>query len=310
MSLGPIVAALGGELYCGGTRASVPAPGHRPADRSVSLLLLSDGRVIVHGFGGADWRQVRAALINAGLIDRSGRISGGAFPIRGPAAERPDVARRVAVAHLIWEGTGTIGAASLSHRHLVGRAIRQDPADIEALRHHPAAPLAVYREHGRTAPALVAAIRDADGALTAIELTYLAPSGRRDDRLRLPRKTVGVLPPGSAVRLTPAQTEILVGEGVMTVLSAMERLDLPGWALMSVRNLAAWTPPPIVRRVLIAADRGRPGQEAAARLEGRLTTMGLSASVASPPDGSEDWNALAMAERRKEGRGRAPERSG
>ena len=250
MSLGPIVAALGGELYCGGTRANVPAPGHSAADRSVSLLL-SDGRVIVHGFGGADWRQVRDGLINAGLIDRSGRISGGAFPIRAQTSERPDTARRVAVARLIWEGAGTIGAASLSRRHLEGRAIRQDPADIEALSHHPAAPLAVYRAYGRTAPALVAAIRDPPGSLTAIELTYLAPSGRRDDRLRLPRKTVGVLPPGSAVRLAPAQTELLVGEGVMTVLTAMERLDLPGWALMSVSNLAAWTPPPTVRLSLI-----------------------------------------------------------
>jgi len=310
MSLGPIVAALGGELYCGGTRASVPAPGHSPADRSVSLLLLNDGRVIAHGFGSADWRQVRDALIGAGLIDRFGRISGGALPIRAPAAERPDVARRVAIARRLWEAATAIGAASLSRRHLEGRAIRQDPAHIEALRHHSAAPLAIYREYGRTAPALMAAIRDPNGSLTAIELTYLAPSGRRDDRLRLPRKTVGVLPPGSAVRLAPVQTDLLVGEGVMTVLSASDRLGLPGWALMSVRSLAAWTPPPVVRRVLIAADRGRPGQEAAAVLEARLTAMGLCASVASPPDGSEDWNALAMAERRKEGRGRAPERSG
>lgn len=309
MTLAPIVAALGGELYCGGTRANVPARGHSPADRSVSLLL-SDGRVIIHGFGGADWRQVRDDLIDAGLIDRCGRMCGGTPLIRTPATERPDAARRVAVARLIWEGAGTIGAASLSHRHLEGRAIRRDPAAIEALRHHPAAPLAVYRENGRTAPALVSAVRAADGSLTAIELTYLSPSGRRDDRLRLPRKTVGVLPPGSAVRLSPAQTDLLVGEGVMTVLSASDRLGLPAWALMSVGNLAAWTPPPILRRVLIAADRGRPGQEAAARLEGRLTAMGLSAAVVSPPDGFEDWNALAVAERRKEGRGRAPERSG
>ena len=39
MSLRTIVQALGGELYDGGRRANIPAPGHSAADRSVSLLL-------------------------------------------------------------------------------------------------------------------------------------------------------------------------------------------------------------------------------------------------------------------------------
>ena len=52
MSLHAIVRALGGDLYQGGHRASIPAPGHSAADRSVSLLL-SHGRVIIHGFGAA-----------------------------------------------------------------------------------------------------------------------------------------------------------------------------------------------------------------------------------------------------------------
>ena len=36
------VKALGGELYDGGRRANIPAPGHSSADRSVSLLLEDD----------------------------------------------------------------------------------------------------------------------------------------------------------------------------------------------------------------------------------------------------------------------------
>ena len=58
MTLHAIVAALGGDLYQGGLRANVPAPGHSADDRSVSLLH-ADGRVIIHGFGAADWREVR-----------------------------------------------------------------------------------------------------------------------------------------------------------------------------------------------------------------------------------------------------------
>ena len=42
MTLHAIVAALGGDLYSGGTRASIPAPGHSGHDRSVSLWLTGD----------------------------------------------------------------------------------------------------------------------------------------------------------------------------------------------------------------------------------------------------------------------------
>jgi len=56
MSLRSIVRALGGELYDNGRRANIPAPGHSPADRSVSLLL-KDDRAVVHTFGGGDWKR-------------------------------------------------------------------------------------------------------------------------------------------------------------------------------------------------------------------------------------------------------------
>ena len=58
MSLQTIVRTLGGDLYDRGRRANVPAPGHSCQDRSVSLLLQGD-RVVVHTFGGADWREVQ-----------------------------------------------------------------------------------------------------------------------------------------------------------------------------------------------------------------------------------------------------------
>ena len=54
---------------------------------------------------------------------------------------------------------------------------------------------------------------------------------------------------------------MLVGEGVFTTLSATERFGLPGWALLSTRNLRAWSPPEGVRSILIAADRGKDGEE-------------------------------------------------
>lgn len=303
MSLHRLVAALGGDLYAGGARANVPAPGHSPADRSVSLRLVGD-RVLIHGFGAADWRTVRDDLNRLGLVDRAGRlapVAGGRAGNPTPPAPGPDRAARIATAWRLWDAAARIAPASLSARHLAGRAIGLDPARLDALRHHPAAPLSVYREGRAHRPAMLAAIRTPAGRLSAVELVYLAPGGRRDERLRLPRKTVGVLPPGAAVRLGLASGALVVGEGVMSVLSACEALGRPGWALLSAQNLAAWTPPPEIDQVIIAADRGGPGEAAAAALHARLCARGLEVSIRLPPGGFEDWNARAMAQRRKEG---------
>lgn len=74
MSLRLIVAALGGDIHSGGRSANVPAPGHSRADRSVSLLLDGD-RVVIHGFGAADWRAVREHPQGLGFIDPWGRLN-------------------------------------------------------------------------------------------------------------------------------------------------------------------------------------------------------------------------------------------
>ena len=129
--------------------------------------------------------------------------------------------------------------------------------------------------------------------MTAVEVTYLAPNGRRAEDLRLPRKTVGPAPNGCAVRLDPAAPEMLVAEGVFTTLSATEWFGLPGWALLSTRNLRAWSPPQGVRSVLIAADRGKDGEASAEMLRARLSEAGLAATVAPPPEPWGDWNEWA-----------------
>ena len=267
MTLHRIVAALGGDLYAGGRRANVPAPGHSARDRSVSLLLDAD-RLVIHGFGACDWRAVRADLLRRGLIDATSRLIGTppalAWALRAGSSPRPDRRARLAAARQIWDGAGTLVEGCLSHRHLVGRAIPAHPGDLSDLRHHPAAPVSVFRPQGLTRPALVARISDPAGDLTAVELVYLAPNGRLASGLRLPRKTVGTLPPGSAVRLSPAAETLLVGEGVMTVLSASIHFGLPAWALLSARNLSTWTAPPGVGRSTETDDTiaSRPAGEA------------------------------------------------
>lgn len=291
MTLHGIVAALGGDLYSGGRRANVPAPGHSARDRSVSLLL-TDNRVVIHGFGGSDWRTVRAHLRDLGFIDVAGRLTGGGRT--GASVPRPDPRLRLRTASDLWAGCRGLDGGGPADRYLHRRAV-QGAAAASNLRFHPEAPVSVYRPSGRDRPALIARISDREDRLTAVELTYLDRNGRLASGLRLTRKTVGLVPAGAAVRLASAAAEMLVGEGVVTTLCAMDRFQLPGWALMAANNLAAWTPPAQLRRVLIAADRGAAGEGGAARLRRRLVSGGLEARIVLPDAPYGDWNEVAVA---------------
>lgn len=298
--------ALGGETFAGGRRALLPAPGHSAADRSVSLWLC-DGRVVVHSFGACDWREVLDDLRASGWIDTDNRLcAGGAGAPAGPERAELTRAQRVRAARRLWTAAGAIVDGSPAWRHGRQRAVDLTLDRAGALRSHAAAPLAVYRDRGPHLPALLAALSGPDGAITAVEVTYLTARGDRSARARPPRKIVGVIPAGSAVRFTPVCAEMLVAEGVFTTLAAMARFRLPGWALLSTSNLRRWTPPPGVRRLLIAADRGPDGERSALRLRDTATAAGVSAEVALPPVGAGDWRDVWEAEGRKEGRTGAP----
>jgi putative DNA primase/helicase len=290
VSLREIVRVLGGDLYDGGRRANVPAPNHSRADRSVSLLL-EDNRVVVNSFGAEDWRDVLDDLRRRRLIDWDNAPLDG--PGRGTASRSLTELERRAAAMAIWNG-GRPVSGTLSEAYGRSRAIPRDLPGPWALRHNSDTPVSVYRPGRYRRPAFLAGIQDADGDYTGVEVTYLTGGGRRADDLRLSRKTVGLAPGGCAVRLDPAAAEMVVGEGVPTTLSATDRFALPGWALLSTRNLRAWRAPPGVRSVLIAADRGADGEASAARLQQRLWDDGVTARIELPPLPFGDWNDWAQ----------------
>lgn len=301
-TLGGVVRAVGGDLYAGGSRANIPAPGHSSSDRSVSLLL-NQGRVVAHGFGSADWRIVLDDLRRRGLVDDRGRLcNDGAAGGGGDPAPRPDRRERILAATHLWVESGPISMDGPAARHLRLRGVAFGATQPD-LRQHGAVPTSVYRPGRRRLPALMAGIRAPAGTITAVELVYLSSNGHRSPNATPARKTVGVVPPGSAVRLGEAEGRLLVAEGVMTTLSAMTLFGLPGWALLSAGNLAAWAAPPGVDSVLIAADRDAAGQAAAATLAARLRRAGLRCCVATPPPPWGDWNEAFMSGGRREREG-------
>ncbi|WP_293397782.1 toprim domain-containing protein [Phenylobacterium sp. RIFCSPHIGHO2_01_FULL_69_31] len=236
----------------------------------------------MHSFAGDDWRIIRDELRGRGLIgaDASLHEPGDSTSLTSlSSAARREVARK------LWR-EGSPVPSTLSEKHCQRRGVT---AVSDALRHHSAVPLRTYDGEGPFHEALLAAITAATGELCGVEVTFLASDGARA-RVKLPRKTIGQRPAGSAVRLSPLGPALLVGEGVFTCLSAAMHFGLPAWALLSTSNLRSWRPPEGVGAVLIAADRGRDGTRSAAILASRLRADGLDCSVRAPPSGFGDWN--------------------
>lgn len=306
-SLVPLARALGGDCYAGGTRALLRAPGHGKLDRSVSLRLVR-GRVLVHSFGSADWREVLDQLRADGWIDAENRLCAGGAPVApGPDRHEPTRRERVRAARRLWAAAGPVLASSAAWRHGERRHVDLGLDVCGALRTCAATPLAIYQDRGPRLPALLAAVSGPNGEITAVEVTYLDARGDRSRRARPARKIVGVVPAGSAVRFTPLAEAMLVAEGVFTTLAAMARFGLPGWALLSTSNLRRWTPPVGVRRLLIAGDRGQDGERSAGKLRAAAAAAGVEAEIALPPVGAGDWRDVWEAEA-KDGRARAADR--
>jgi phage/plasmid primase-like uncharacterized protein len=278
-----IVRICGGELYAGGRRALIPGPGHSRHDRSVSLYETDDGRVLVHCFSPRDdWRAVAAWLQTHGIKPRP---ANSAQTIAPPRTDHTGLER----ARVLWDEACPI-EGTIAERYLTGRAIPRTSCASLALRFHPSV---TSLDDQRRRPAFVAAIADAAGDLKGVQVTLLSPSGAGKAAVATPRRVIGAMR-GGAVQLMPAEPDLVIAEGVETALSAAAVFGVPAWAALSASNLADFTPPAILERLIVAADRDEPGLEAAEKLASRLAHR-LEVSI-RPPDDFDDWNTAAMAQ--------------
>lgn len=288
--LAQIVAAIGGTLYDHGRRALVPGPGHSPQDRSVSLALTADGRILVHCFSpGDDWRTVRDAFRARGLIDgemSAGVVASGPRPAVSATAHDRD--RRLRAQRIWREGRHIAGTPA--ERYLRSRGIGR-ALDSDALRFHPCA---TSLDDRRRRPALLAALTDAAGIVQGVQITLLGASDRKAV-VPTPRRVVGALL-GGVVRLDSARDgALIVAEGIETALSASEALDGSAWAALTAWNLAHFSRPPDIRRLIIAADNGDAGLAAAAALAGAAASTGAHVQTHAPPPRFSDWNDYWLA---------------
>ncbi|MCY4502859.1 MAG: toprim domain-containing protein [Alphaproteobacteria bacterium] len=166
----------------------------------------------------------------------------------------------------------------------------------ESLRYHPEV---IYREDSfvTRAPAMVAAIKGADGSINAVHRTWLDASGTGKANLPEPRKMLGP-PKGYGVQFHPERADrndIVVGEGIETVLSVTTALPgCAGIATLSSSVMPGIAIPESIGRVLIAVDRDKSGYTAAMKLEARLREEGRPARLIFPQrnDFNDDLMAL------------------
>lgn len=135
-----------------------------------------------------------------------------------------------------------------------------------ALKAHAGAPYYSNGAYIGRYPALLAEVRDINGELVTVHITYLQDNRKLSDHQ--PRKLLSSTTgrTGCAVQLVPAGPVLGIAEGIETALAAGRILGVPVWAALNTSLLSNFEPPKDVQRLVIAADRDVAGLTAAWKL--------------------------------------------
>jgi hypothetical protein len=157
------------------------------------------------------------------------------------------------------------------------------PADVD-LRFHPRCHF-----NGANPPCLLALLRDAiTDKPTGIHRIALTPNvfaGGKVERRLLGRQGRGT------VKLWPAGSELVIGEGIETVLAAATRLSQqPAWSAISAPALEKFPVLPGVQRLVILVDHDDAGKNAAAKCTERWRCAGRHVHRLMPRIPGTDFN--------------------
>ena len=184
--------------------------------------------------------------------------------------------------------TGTLAAQYLAGPRRIDIAALPDNLD-EVLRFHPSCPFGPGARH----PCLLALMRDVTtDKASGIHRIALAADGTKIERRMLGR--------GGAVKLWPAGAQLIVGEGIETVLAAATHIThrgaplRPAWSAVSSGALGKLPVIPGVEHLIILVDHdlNGQGQTAAARCAERWSRAGRSVTRLKPKRPGSDFNDL------------------
>jgi DNA polymerase len=193
----------------------------------------------------------------------------------------------------LWEQARPI-AGTLAARYLAeirGIDLEALPADSDrALRFHPRCPFGSGTQH----PCLVALMRN----VTTDEPTGIHRTALALDAGKIDRRTLGRW---GAVKLWPAAgSQLVVGEGLETVLAAATRIPYrgeplrPAWSALSTGPLRTFPVVAGVERLIILVDHDQAGVTAAAACADRWQRAGRAVVKLKPTRAGTDFNDLIL----------------
>lgn len=160
----------------------------------------------------------------------------------------------------------------------------------ECLRLHPGLTYWDGGDRG-TWPAMIAPLIRPDGLVLALHRTYLTTNGCKAPVPTI-KKLTGAAGPlaGACIPLHEAQQGVVgIAEGIETAQAAHLASGLPTVAAYCAGNLAAYTWPAGVKRIVVFADADPAGAAAAQSLKARALRAGLSVAVMTPSTPGADW---------------------
>jgi putative DNA primase/helicase len=201
-----------------------------------------------------------------------------------------DDEKRITQALTIWCESRPL-RGTLAERYLRSRCIEVPDEALEVLRFHPRCPWGIG-----TRFAMVALIRDIiTDEPTGIHRTALSADGSK-----IAPKALG-LKGGGAIKLSPltgAGSELLIGEGIETTLSAsILGFGSPAWSVIDAGEMSRFPALPGISRLTIAVDHDvkGAGEKAAAETKARWEAAGLRVRTAMPSTPGEDFNDVLVA---------------
>ena len=279
-----LTAQLGGEWRSGSGSARCPAH----LDNRPSLSIRdgdNEGCVLVFCFAGCSSDRVIAALCALGYWQGDRHATDPADEAEGQrrACEREtEEAKRRSAALKLWrEAVPAMGSPVESY--LRSRAITLAPPPtlryLAAAKHTPT---------GLIFGAMVAAIATPDRKISAVHRTFLNAEGTAKASVRDPKLALGRIGPCS-VHLGRAASALAICEGIETGLSFMQMTGISTWCACGswLERVAV---PPVVERIIVAADRGEAGERAAEKAAGVHREAGRLVEVRFPAVGIKDWN--------------------
>ena len=206
-----------------------------------------------------------------------------ATPLARPKTTGEDKHR---MARRVWKEADPLAddGSAPALAYLEGRGISRVSEDAD-LRFHPDVPMG----DGVTLPALIAASRDAEGAVVAVQRIPLDGSDK---------KSHGSVKDGQGVwvrGLPGVGDELIVAEGVCTALAAANLFEAPAVATLGTKGMASFAVPEGVSKLLIAVDNDAPGRTAALRLAQRAVREGRQIRAVMPSEVGQDFADLAKA---------------